>query len=77
MISIVSDGRCRPLKDKRGLVLRDTSTKRRKEFNIALRDTDRCFVKEDANMSNDSFIEKKKKKKKTQESSTLIFLLIP
>ena len=75
MISIVSDGRCRPLKDKRGLVLRDTSTKRRKEFNIALRDTDRCFVKEDANISNDSFIEKKKKK--TQESSTLIFLLIP
>ena len=75
MISIVSDGPCRPLKDKRGLVLRDTSTKRRKEFNIALRDTDRCFVKEDANISNDSFIEKKKKK--TQESSTLIFLLIP
>ena len=75
MISIVSDGRCRPLKDKRGLVLRDTSTKRRNEFNIALRDTDRCFVKEDANISNDSFIEKKKKK--TQESSTLIFLLIP
>ena len=38
MISIVSDGRNRPLKDKRGLVLGDTSTKRRKEFNIALRD---------------------------------------
>ena len=63
MISIVSDGRCRPLKDKRGLVLRDTSTKRRKEFNIALRDTDWCFVKEDANISNDSFIEKNKTKK--------------
>ena len=38
MILIVSDGRNRPLKDKRGLVLRDTSTKRREEFNIALRD---------------------------------------
>ena len=44
MISIVSDWRDRPLKDKRGLVLRDTSTKRRKEFNIA-------------NIAYDSFLE--------------------
>ena len=58
MISIVSDGRCKPLKDKRGLVLRDKSTKPRKEFNIALRDTNWCFVNEDANMAYDSFKEK-------------------
>ena len=61
MISIVSDGRDRPLKDKRGLVLRDTSTKRRNEFNIVLHDTDWCFVNEaeDANIAYDSFIGKK------------------
>ena len=60
MISIVSDGCDRPLKDKRGLALRDTITKRRKEFNIALRDTDWWFVNEaeDANIAYDSFIEK-------------------
>lgn len=57
-ISIVSDGRDGLLKDKRGLFLRGTSTKRRKEFNIASRDTDWCFVNEDANLAHDSFIEK-------------------
>ena len=52
MISIVLYGHDRPLKkDKRGLVLGDTSTKRRKEFNIALRDTDWCFMNEDANIA--------------------------
>ena len=57
MISIVSDGRDRPLKGRRGLLLRDTSTKRRKELNIVLRDTDWCFVNEDANIAYDSFLE--------------------
>ena len=57
MISIVSDGRDRPLKGRRGLLLRDTSTKRRKELNIVLRDTGWCFVNEDANIAYDSFLE--------------------
>lgn len=46
MISIVSEGRDRPLEDKKGLALRDTNTKRRKEFNVALCDTDWSFINE-------------------------------
>ena len=42
------------------LGLRDTSTKRREEFNIVLRNADRCFINkaEDANTAYDSFLEK-------------------
>ena len=60
MISIVSDGRDRPLEDKKGLALRDTNTKRRKEFNVALCDTDWSFINEaeDVNIAYDSSIEK-------------------
>lgn len=48
------------MEDKKGLALRDTNTKRRKEFNVALCDTDWSFINEaeDVNIAYDSFIEK-------------------
>ena len=47
------------MEDKKGLALRDTNTKRRKEFNVALCDTDWSFINEaeDVNIAYDSFIE--------------------
>lgn len=45
MFPIVSDGCDRPQKDKRSLIIRDTSTKR-DEFNTVLRGTDWHFVNE-------------------------------
>ena len=48
------------MEDKKGLALRDTNTKRRKEFNVAFCDTDWSFINEaeDVNIAYDSFIEK-------------------